>query len=368
MLYSRFFLNYQRLKKKGHADKIPRFALIFVPIGIVGAIMAFLGMFLIPDSFLINDAVKKIFFGTMLYMVGLLLFLFAFQFIVALVCALVIPSGQSNLLIRCTVYVLRAIVFAVVLLAAVDNYHGLFVSYFDETGNRGIKNDFHVMVTAAKDMGSSELKITAAHLTSTPYLSGYNGKNFVLVEVENSTGNIIKLKMSKSDINDISESKLYDITYFENTGIITESQEYGDYVRESEAETQEQELLKRLLDQNIEITLSVEDKKSGYGSIVFINRPEIEFYDVEHKHHLIPPEDDIYFYLKRDGEMYEVFSASSKTKFNDLTFIAQRWEYGNYEITLVFGKDHIPISNTIRYTLDDGYHFSEEYESIPLKK
>ena len=48
--------------------------------------------------------------------------------------------------------------------------------------------------------------------------------------------------------------------------------------------------------------------------------------------------------------------------------IAKNRNYGDYEITLVFGNDYIPISNTIRYTLDDGYHFSAEYESIPLAK
>ena len=48
--------------------------------------------------------------------------------------------------------------------------------------------------------------------------------------------------------------------------------------------------------------------------------------------------------------------------------IAKNRNYGDYEITLVFGNDYIPISNTIRYTLDDGYHFSEEYESIPLNR
>lgn len=159
------------------------------------------------------------------------------------------------------------------------------------------------------------------------------------------------------------ENKEFNITYFKNSCVINSWAEV-----QISAEDWRTSHIQSLLDQNIEITLSVEDKKSGYGSIVFINRPEIEFYDVEHKHHLIPPEDDIYFYLKRDGEMYEVFSASSKTKFNDLTSIAQRREYGDYEITLVFGNDYIPISNTIRYTLDDGYHFSEDYESIPLKK
>lgn len=129
------------------------------------------------------------------------------------------------------------------------------------------------------------------------------------------------------------------------------------------------ELLNKLLDMNIEITLEVDEKGT-----IFINRPHIPYYDDKEDIGVVPLDRSISLYVKRDGEFYDNWDFSMKKWINDLTFLSDKRKYGEYELTLVYGYDEVtgeytPISNTIIYTLngtDDYHHPHSEYESIPF--
>ncbi|MGN0632236.1 MAG: hypothetical protein ACI4JW_00045 [Oscillospiraceae bacterium] len=377
-----FWKNYERFVDEGTINPIsPKTFILSGLITVCGLGLNLIIYFLaFPDSFVGEHTPIKLFFCTLLYMLGTLSMLGGAYFGMSLIVTRFIPTNINNLVLRCFMYVVQIVLFLLFFIGGFENYISVYGFSLYSKDIKAIKSDCRMMVNSAKDMFSDIETLERVRFDTMSHFYFENqGRNAMYINAVDGNERNTKFTISPSDKEKLDYSAYYDVTYYPNTMTISSLNIVGEYDAEEEALKKEQEenmeLLNELLDQNIEITIEIDEpRESIRGSkVILIKRPKIPYYDVRSIGD-IPSNRDISLLVKKDGEFFDNWMFSCMDWLNDLWFLAEKGEEGLFEMTLVFGYDEVtgeytPVSNTIIYTLngtDDYYHPHFEYESIPL--
>lgn len=378
-----FWHNYERFVDEGTINPIsPKTFILSGLIFVCGLVLSLIIYCLaFPDSFVGEHTPVKLFFCTLLYMLGALAMLGGVYFVMALVVTRFIPTQSKLLVLRCFMYVVQIVLFLLFFIGGFENYISVYGFSLYSKDIIAIKSDCRMMVNSAKDMFSDTETLERVRFNNISCLySGNQGRNAMYIYAVDGNERNTKFTISPGDKEKLDYSAYYDVTYYPNTMTISSLNIVGEYDAEEEALKKEQEenmeLLNELLDQNIEITIEIDEpRESIRGSkVILIKRPHIPHYD--DKGGVIPLDRTISLLVNKDGVFYDEWDFSYRKDLNDLWFLAEKGEEGVFEMTLVFGYDEVtgeytPVSNTIIYTLngtDDYYHPHFEYESIPLDK
>lgn len=375
-----FWYNYKRFVDEGTIKPLsPKTFVVSGLITICGLVLSIIIYCLaFPDNFIGEHTPVKLFFCTLLYMLGTLAMIGGVYFGISLVVTRFIPTQINMLVLRCFMYVVQIVLFLLIFIGGFENYFSVYgiSSYSDDI--KAIKSDFVMMAHSAKDMFSDTETIKDVRFDANSYLyTDGKGQNAMYIYAIDDNDYKTKFMISPSDKSQIDFTKYYDVTYYPNVMTITSLNVVGEYDAAEKARKKEQdettELLNKLLDMDLEITLEVSEKGT-----VFIKRPYIAKYS---NHDSFPPEREISLYIKKDGEFYENWGFTQKDWLNNFTSRLEKMrndkitEPIKFEFTLVFGYDEVtgeytPISNTIVYIVDKEciYDPHPEYESIPLNK